>query len=728
MTRLTRGPGRRATGRGPGLVASFLLPALAILPAAAQTAAAPDGTIELDAVNVDGAAATPRDAPQGTTGYVATRERSGTKTDTPVREVPQSVSTVTRRELDDRDVQTLGQALNYTPGVTTTTFGYDPRFDAFSIRGFDVTYTGLYRDGLRLGGGFFSVPKTEPYGLQSVTVLRGPASGLYGLGSPGGIVDAVTKRPTATPFGELQLQLGSYDRRQVNFDLGGPVVGNDQVSWRLTGLLRNADTFQPGAHDDRTYVAPAVTWRPDGDTSLTLLAEHQTSVTTGNASYFNDATAPSARQRLTRIYSNDPAFGNLSFEQYRVGYAFERRFNDWLTLRQNFRFYHVDSDVKYTQVDAVDAAAGTAARSTGQLVDNFGIVTVDNQAEVRAALGPVASTSLFGIDYTHQAFTEARGFGAAPNLDLLRLNYGAQAIPAPTLDILLRQSVDDLGLYAQEQARWGGFLLTLNGRQDIVRQRSSSAAATAATRQDDDAFTGRAGLSYLFDSGVTPYVSYATQFAPQLGVSASGQPFASTTGEQTELGVKYEVPGARTLLTAALFDITQDNVLRTDPANLTFQAATGQVESKGVELEAITNPIDGLNLTAAYSHLDVVINRGNADTTGKQFSGIPRDTFAAFAKYTVQPGNVLAGLGVGGGLRALGSSFGDDQNTFRNAPATLIDAVLDYDAGQLDRRLAGLRAQVNATNLFDRRPVSCQTGYCYLGEPRQVIGSLIYRF
>ena len=124
----------------------------------------------------------------------------------------------------------------------------------------------------------------------------------------------------------------------------------------------------------------------------------------------------------------------------------------------------------------------------------------------------------------------------------------------------------------------------------------------------------------------------------------------------------------------------------------------------------------------------MVINRGNADTTGQQFSGIPRDTVAAFAKYTVQPGNVLAGLGIGGGLRALGSSFGDDQNTFRNAPATLIDAVLDYDAGQLDRRLAGLRAQVNATNLFDRRPVSCQTGYCYLGEPRQVIGSLIYRF
>ena len=693
-------------------------------PALAQAA---NGTVELETIEVQGTARRPIDTPEGTTGYVVTRERAGTKTDTPAVEVPQSSTTVTRQELNDRDVQTLGQALNYTPDVTTGAFGYDPRFDSFFVRGLDVTYTGLYRDGLRLGGGTFSIPKTEPYGLQSITVLRGPASGLYGLGSPGGIVDSVTKRPPASPFGELQLQLGSYDRRQVNFDLGGPVAGNDQFSYRVTGLLRNSDTFQPGGKDDRTYIAPAVTWRPDGDTSLTVMAEHLTSLNTGNASYYNDATAPTAREKLTRIYSNDPAFGNLSQEQYRIGYAFEKRVNDWLTLRQNFRYYHVDSDLKYTEVDTVDLDAGTAGRSTGQLVDNFGIVTIDNQAELRAALGPVASTSLFGIDYSHQSFTEARGFGTAPDLDLVHPNYGAQAIYAPTLDRLTRQSLDDLGLYVQEQARLGGFLLTLNGREDIVRQDSAD-TTSGVQRPRDSAFTGRAALTYLFANGVAPYVSYATEFAPQLGIDAAGRTFAPTTGDQKEVGIKYDVPGARTLLTAALFDISQDNVLRTDPDNLTFQLATGQVESKGLELEATTNPVDGLNLTAAYSHLDAVITRGDADTTGKQFSGIPRDSVSVFAKYTMQPGSVLVGLGFGGGVRFVGESYGDDQNTFRNTASTLFDAVVDYDAGQLDRSLAGLHAQVNANNLFDRFVVSCQTGYCYRGEPRQVIGSLVYRF
>jgi iron complex outermembrane receptor protein len=704
------------------------LPALApSLATHAQTAPATNGTVELDPIEVQAHAGRPRDTPEGTTGYVVTRETTGTKTNTPVTEIPQSTTTVTRQELDDRDVQTLGQALNYTPGVTTSAFGYDPRFDAFSIRGFDVTYTGLYRDGLRLGGGTFSIPKTEPYGLQSITVLRGPASGLYGLGSPGGIVDSITKRPTASPFGELQMQVGSYSRRQVNFDLGGPVPDNDTFSYRITGLLRNSDTFQPGQKDDRTYIAPALTWRPDGDTSLTIMAEHLTSLNTGNASYYNDATAPSARQRLTRIFSNDPAFGNLSYEQYRFGLAFEKRVNDWLTLRQNSRYYHVDSDLKYTEVDTVDPATATAGRSTGQLIDNFGIVTVDNQAELRAALGPIASTSLFGLDVSHQSFTEARGFGAAPDLNLATLNYGAQAIYSPTLNRLTRQSLDDLGLYAQEQARWGGFLLTLNGREDIVRQDSAD-TSSGVQRPRDSAFTGRAALTYLFGNGLAPYVSYATQFAPQLGIDAAGRPFAPTDGDQKEVGVKYEIPGVRTLLTAALFDITQNNVLRTDPDNLSFQSATGQVESQGVELEATGNPLDGLNVTAAYTHLDVTINRGNADTTGRQFSGIPRDSVAAFAKYTIQPGSMLAGVGVGGGIRFIGSSYGDDQNTFKNRAATLFDAVLDYDAGQLDKTLAGLHAQINATNLFDRRVVACQSGYCYLDKPREVIGSLIYRF
>ncbi|SEM27131.1 iron complex outermembrane recepter protein [Bradyrhizobium sp. OK095] len=669
------------------------------------------------------AAQAARGATGATIGYVATSSSAGTKTNTPLIETPQSISVVTKKELEDRNVQTLKDAVNYTPGVTTTAFGYDPRFDAFSIRGFDVTYTGIYRDGLRQGGGNFVIPKIEPYGLDSVSILRGPASGLYGLGSPGGIVDVTTKRPTQTPFGEAQLQAGNYDRYQGSFDVGGPVPGSDQLYYRLTGLLRDAKTWFPGNDDDRAYIAPALTWKPNLDTTFTILSEYQTSRTA--ASIGNTRTADG---KLTNIYSNDPAFSAMDQKQFRIGYAFEHSFNDTWTVRQNFRYYQVSTDAKYTQIDSIDDATQTASRSAWRIVDNLKTATLDNQAEAKFTLGSVRNTVLFGVDYSHSYYDDKIGYGPAPDLNLLTKNYGAQAIASPAFSIFTRQSTDEVGIYAQEQAKFGGFILTLNGRQNWVSQSTTTTLDGTPVTQKPSAFTGRAGLSYLFDSGVAPYVSYATSFSPQTGVDVTGATFKPTTGEQTEAGIKYQMPNVPLLLTAAVFDIKQDNVLRTNPDDIAFQAATGQVESKGLELEAKLALKPGFDLTAAYTHLNVVITRGNTDTTGNEYSGIPRDSFAAFGKYTFQSGTLVEGLGLGLGMRYIGANFGDDQNTFENAATTLFDAVIDYDLGKLDRSLRGAYMRVNATNLFDKQYATCQSGYCYAGERRQVIGTLSYRW
>ncbi|MCP1839235.1 iron complex outermembrane receptor protein [Bradyrhizobium sp. USDA 4538] len=658
-----------------------------------------------------------------TTGYVATASTAGTKTSTALIETPQSLSVVTQKELRDRNVQTLKDAVSYTPGVTTTAFGYDPRFDSFYIRGFDATYTGIYRDGLRQGGGNFAIPKIEPYGLDSVSILRGPASGLYGLGSPGGIVDVTTKRPPLTAFGEVQLQGGTYDRYQGSFDVGGPVPGSDQLYYRLTGLLRDAKTWYPGNDDDRAYIAPALTWRPDADTSFTILSEYQKSRTAASIGNFRTPDG-----QLTNIYSNDPAFSAMDQKQYRIGYAFEHNVDDVWTVRQNFRFYQVDVDAKYTQIDSIDSSTNLASRSAWRILDSFNTVTLDNQAEAKFMLGAIKNTVLFGVDYGHSYYNDKIGYGPAPDLNLLTMNYGAQAIATPAFSIFNKQSTDEVGVYAQEQAKLGGFILTLNGRQSWVSQTTTAGLDGVPSTQRATAFTGRAGLSYVFDNGIAPYVSYATAFAPQVGVDASGLPFKPTTGEQKEVGIKYQMPNIPVLLTAAVFDITQDNVLRTDPNNMAFQAATGQVESKGVELEAKLALKQGFDLTAAYTHLNVVITQGNPDTTGNELSGIPRNSFAAFGKYTFQSGVPVEGLGLGLGVRYIGTNFGNDQNTFQNAATTLFDAVIDYDLGKLDRRFLGATMRVNATNLFDTHYQTCQSGYCYAGERRQVIGTLSYRW
>ncbi|MCP3413320.1 TonB-dependent siderophore receptor [Bradyrhizobium brasilense] len=658
-----------------------------------------------------------------TTGYVATASTAGTKTSTALIETPQSLSVVTQKELRDRNVQTLKDAVSYTPGVTTTAFGYDPRFDSFYIRGFDATYTGIYRDGLRQGGGNFAIPKIEPYGLDSVSILRGPASGLYGLGSPGGIVDVTTKRPPLTAFGEVQLQGGTYDRYQGSFDVGGPVPGSDQLYYRLTGLLRDAKTWYPGNDDDRAYIAPALTWRPDADTSFTILSEYQKSRTAASIGNFRTPDG-----QLTNIYSNDSAFSAMDQKQYRIGYAFEHNVDDVWTVRQNFRFYQVDVDAKYTQIDSIDSSTNLASRSAWRILDSFNTVTLDNQAEAKFMLGAIKNTVLFGVDYGHSYYNDKIGYGPAPDLNLLTMNYGAQAIATPAFSIFNKQSTDEVGVYAQEQAKLGGFILTLNGRQSWVSQTTTAGLDGVPSTQKATAFTGRAGLSYVFDNGIAPYISYATAFAPQVGVDASGLPFRPTTGEQKEVGIKYQMPNVPVLLTAAVFDITQDNVLRTDPNNMAFQAATGQVESKGVELEAKLALKQGFDLTAAYTHLNVVITQGNPDTTGNELSGIPRNSFAAFGKYTFQSGVPVEGLGLGLGVRYIGTNFGNDQNTFQNAATTLFDAVIDYDLGKLDRRFLGATMRVNATNLFDTHYQTCQSGYCYAGERRQVIGTLSYRW
>lgn len=667
--------------------------------------------------------------PSGVTGYTARVSPTATKTNTPLIETPQSVSVVTREQLDDRNVQTLREALNYTPGAATDATGFDPRFDAISIRGFSVTYDGIYRDGLRQIGANLTTPRIEPYGLEAVTILRGPASGLYGLGSPGGILDATSKRPVFTPFGEVQVQAGSYDRYQGNVDVGGPVEGSGgTMAYRVTGIGRQSDTVLPGAKDDRVFIAPSVTWKPSADTTFTLLTEYQQSKLPGTAFFFNDPGF-----RVSRFYSGDARFNDVKQEQYRVGYAFEHVFTPDLIVRQNVRHYQTFVDFKYVSIDAVDAARTVGTRSNGRLREALRQSTLDNQIEAHVATGPVRHTLLAGLDYAHADFGTRSGFGLAPDLDLVNLNYGQQPIASPALGATSRNSLDQIGLYLQDQAKLDRFVLTLTGRHDWVFQDNVNAAGTA-TPQDDTAFTGRVGLNYLLAPGLVPYASYATTFTPQLGVNlVTGNAFKPATGDQIEAGVKYAVPYTSITGSIAGFDIVQSSLLRLDPANPVNQVATGAVNSRGFEMEATANFAPGTNLTVAYSHLDFRFLRQTSFVTGgaidgNQLSGIPGDTVKAFLTYLFPPSSALSGLTLGGGVRYAGTSFVDEENSARNPTVTLFDALIAYDFAALDPRYKGFRAQINGANILDRTYTNCQSGFCYRGAPATVIGSLIYRW
>lgn len=695
----------------------------------AQASADPVGPlVQLDDVTVQTA---PRAAattgPTGIVGYTATSAPVATKTNTPLDRVPASVSVITRENLDDRNVQTLTDALAYTPGAETGLAGFDPRYDDIYIRGFDTIYNGVYRDGLRdlNAAGAGAVFRNEPYGLDAISILRGPAAATYGYGSPGGIVDLTSKRPLFTSFGEVQLQVGNFARRQGNFDVGGPVAGsNDTLAYRLTGVFRDSKTF-PNSRDDRIDIAPAFTYRPDASTDFTFLSGYDKTRVPGSTGFFNGPN-----YAVTGLPIGDPAYNKILNEQYRLGYAFEHRFSNDLIIRQNFRYAALDMSWRYSQIDAINPDGLSASRSLGLLYETQATVQVDNQVEKHLDLGPTHHVLLAGLDYAHADFQVRSGFGSAPDLNLVTMNYGQQYIadPALTAGLSYRQHQDSLGEYLQDQITWDRATLTLSGRHDTVTTATATDSTGITTPQTDDAFTGRVGLNYAVLPGIVPYASYATTFAPNLGTNAAGQAFAAQRGDQKEVGLKTTVPDTNLHINGALFDIEESSVLRTDPDNLAFSAASGKVRSRGYEVEAVDNIAPGTNVTAQFTHLDLRFVDNTAATDGKQLSGIPGTTVSAFLNYKIPLPGALGGLSLGGGIRYLGFSYADDANTVTSKPVALFDAVLGYDFGVLSPTMRGTRFQLNANNVFDTYSTTCQAGYCYRRAPLQIIGSLIHRW
>ncbi|MBS0270017.1 MAG: TonB-dependent siderophore receptor [Proteobacteria bacterium] len=684
-------------------------------------------------IAVSDGASTPAGA---TNGYVATEGIAATKTSTPLVEVPQSISTVTRQQLQDRAPQNLGDAIQYVPGVRVNVSGYDPRFDTFNIRGFDATYTGVYRDGLRQMSSGFGQFRTEPYGLDSVTILRGPVSSLYGASNAGGIVDMYSKRPTETPFHEIEFQVGSYDRFQGNFDFSGPTAPGSNVLYRMTGVVRDSNTEAMGVPDDRLYLAPALTFKIDPDTKLTILGEYMDAKTGGNMAWYNDYSSGHAQR--TNIWSGDPAFNAFDQTQERIGYEFEHRFSDAITFRQKARYSHLSSVGEY--IDIIELIEPNVwSRANGVVESNVNNFVIDNQAEARFSTGPLKHVALGGVDLAYVWYKEGNGFGD-PIEDggivppLINYNYGQQHIPTPAISTVTHQDQLMVGTYLQDQIKLDRWVLTVGGRRDWVNTATDTDGDVL--KQNDAAWTGRAGLSYLFDSGFAPYIAYGTGFVANSGTDLiTGKPFNATTSESKEVGFKYFIPGYNASIASAVFDIQQTNGLRdqcvdvNDVTDVTEcgSVQTGVLRSRGFEIEGTTTLNNGLSLLASYSYIDMRIEDNTGGNQGNVLSSVPFNTFSLWGDYTLRSGPAV-GLGFGLGVRYIGSSFGDDENTFKNSGHTLFDAALHYDLAKFDPRFAGARLQINANNVFDTRDDVCSSNYCYLDQGRTVLGSLRYRW
>ncbi|WP_394538900.1 TonB-dependent siderophore receptor [Lysobacter enzymogenes] len=685
--------------------------ALAAFAAAAQQAPADPTT--LDNVQVQ--------AP------IAKRSQTVTKTDTPLIEVPQSVSVITAQQMRDRGIQGIEEAVWYTAGAQGGGYGQDTRSDWLLVRGFSPA---RYMDGLTLTDGVWTGgTRIEPYGLERLDVLKGPSSVAYGAMPPGGLVNMVSKRPTDEVLREVEVTLGNYDLRQAAFDFGGPLSADGVWSYRLTGLARNSDNIVDYVKDDRYFFAPALSWKPSEDTELTVLARWQKADTAQGGGFLPAAgtVLPNPHGKIPRErYTGEPGWNDYVKTMRSLGYEFRHRFSDAVTFRQNLRYGKVDVDH-----DAGVGAFGlqddlrTLTRYYFPLEEESKSFAVDNNVEWKFGTGAWDHTLLAGIDYRRleSDYRSAFAFGAPP-LDIFNPVYGAPIVK-PAYTSRQDKVQQQLGVYVQDQIRIDRWVITAAGRQDRVRTRTDQLLATPATRerQSDSKFSGRLGVNYLFDSGWAPYLAWSQSFEPTVGVDFFGRSFRPTTGEQIEAGLKFQPASGRALLTLAAYEIKQKNTLTVDPAHTLFSIQQGETRVRGAELEGRWNFANGLSVYGAYTYTDSQVTKTNdAGALGKQIALQPRNVASLGADYSIGYG-ALSGLGFGAGVRYTGDHYGDTYNQWKTPSYTLFDASVRYD-------LDAWRFQLNASNLSDKEYVAvCNSAtWCYYGYPRTVTASVRYRW
>ncbi|MGC0842282.1 ferrichrome porin FhuA [Pantoea agglomerans] len=721
---------------------TFSRPLLGIMISLSLSSSLYAAQAETMVVSADGGSSVEAESAWGPAPTVAAkRSATGTKTDTPIEKNPQSISVVTREEMEMRNVTSVKGAFNYTPGVLTGNRGSSDVIDALSIRGFSETNTNQYLDGLKLQGDNYSEFAIDPYFLERAELLRGPVSVLYGKSNPGGVVSLVSKRPTQETLREVQFQMGNDNLFSTGFDFGGALDDDGVYSYRLTGQARSQDAQQAMNKEKRYTIAPAFSWRPDDRTRIDLLTYFQNEPETGYYGWLPRqgtvvpiTRADGSQYKLPTNFDEGEQSNKISRNTKMVGYNAEHSFNDTWTLRQNLRYADLRTDYRSIYGNGFLPATQEITRGSAVSEEKLNQLAVDTQAQAKFATGQVDHTLLLGVDFQRTRNDIDAQFGTASSLNAVNPQYGDNSVtPFGPYQHLNKQR--QTGLYAQDQMEWNRWVLTLGGRYDYAMNSVYDRVADSVDRQNDQAFTWRGGLNYVFDNGIAPYFSYSEAFIPNAGSTYEGQAFDPSRAKQYEAGVKYVPKDRPVVLTAALYQLTKTKNLTADPDTKNHpnsSVQSGEIRSRGVELEAKAALNANVNLTASYTYTDAEYTE-DTQLKGKTPVQVPKHMASLWSDYTFHE-TALSGVTLGAGVRYVGESqglysTGTEQNqNFKVAGYTTVDAALKYDLGRFG--LPGSTVGVNVNNLFDRDYVaSCYREYaCYWGAERQIVGTATFRF
>nr|WP_294917680.1 TonB-dependent siderophore receptor [uncultured Neokomagataea sp.] len=656
--------------------------------------------------------------------FVAHTSNGGTKTRTPLIETPQALTVITHDRMALLNARSVADAMRYAAGVTDYGSRDDPRGYSGFIRGFNAD---TYLDGTRLPDAAASQSfSIEPWGLESMDIIRGASSALYGSGQLGGIINAVSKRPKIDQTNEVDLQAGSFSRIQGAADVGGSLNKSHTLLWRFNSLLRKSNTSFNNILNNEVYVAPSLRWLPNANTDITLLANYE-QVDAGSSSQFLPVYGTVLYNKYGQLPVNfnngDKNFDVYSKRQLSVGYEWSHRLSDNWTISQNMRYAHIDLLYRYVTAVSFLSDMKTLTRQALLQSSNYNNVTLDTRSNLLFKTGALSHELLTGVDFRSDFIALRRGQGTAPSLNVFAPVYRPVTYPGYANKINTNETETQTGLYLQDQISWKKLHITLSGREDFSQSLTVSNSNNSKTPQSNTQFTGRAGLIYNFENGLAPYAAYSTAFLPQVGVTRLGSPFLPLKGRQVEAGLKYKPKKIDLLLTADVFNLVENNVLTSDPTDSTFSIQTGEQRSRGLELEAVGTLPHNVHLMASYTYQEPKITKSSiASQIGARPQAIPMRMASLYLDKSVTFSS-KSNAGLGMGVRYNGNTEGSLPNTFIVPSQVLWDLQAHMDFQRI-------RVQVNATNLFNRRIIAACTRNvaCSYGSGRSVFSTLSYKW
>jgi iron complex outermembrane receptor protein len=665
--------------------------------------------------------------PEGS--YRVPRTNIGTRTDTSIKDIPQTVESVPRQVIDDQADKRVGDVLrNLGIGQNQEPSRLG---ESVIIRGFSVEASNTLRDGLRdnltslIGTPF----QNDLANIERIDVLKGPASVLFGNGSPGGVYNLITKQPLSTPYYSIQGNVGSYSLYKSSIDFSGPVTADKKLLYRFNADYENSGSFINNAYYERAFVAPVISWQPSRDTKLTISGEYLYS----RQSEFFPIGLPAKGTILPNPngqippnqYLGDPTQDKVKVTQGRAGYKFEHNFSDKWSLYNSFSYAFLDRPYT-TNITPTSLQADN--RTVNRFDQIWGPTTISNLSQDTHVVGKFKTGSLehqllLGVDW-YQRIVSPYSFTARtfPAIDIYNPVYG-QTPGNIFASRKQKQRLDDLGIYFQDQLAIAPNLkLVLGGRGDFVDQKTLNFNPTSVSAQSNSAFSPRLGIVYQPIPPVSLYASYSRSFDQVLGTSANGNAFEPTRGTQYEVGVKTDLLNNKLSATLALYQLTQSNITTTDPNNPTFAIQVGEQRSRGVELFFTGELAPGWNIIAAYNYTDGRVTRDNVYKVGSLLANTPENSASLWTTYII-PNGKLQGFGGGVGVFYFGDRQGDLTNTYTLPSYVRTDAALYY-------RRNKFQAALNFKNLFDvlYYEGAFNINRVFRGEPFEVEASLKWQF